>query len=669
MLARALGAGIVAAVGLTFGRWLTWEPYPPVLMYWDTVLIALPLVAWLTLLNKIQSGRLSETMLSLMAALPVVIFYVGLWADALRELSAALSVIAVLLLVGAVFLVYRHARKAGRIGMSFESFSLTLGSAFAISLWSSTYLSVFALLLPVTLLLLLARGVPGHRIAVPGYIGTGVVTVFVFIICALTIRPDSGEQVGAPYLEDGAPGHSVILIVLDTLRRDHLSLYGYERKTTPQLDAWSEDARVFSAAVSASSWTLPSHASMFTGQYPRTHGAHGYRGSKALGNAYPLPDKQETLAEIAWEKGVVTGAIISNWIFLSPDLNLDQGFDTYWVKQPKFTNRGTGIAVFRPGEWLAQKFSADSYEQYIWSYYRDSHITDSAIRWLSQVDGNQFFLFLNYMDVHGPNRRPPNEVVPLSDEQPASKGAVKLLIEMLDKPINQAYQNYLVNAYDRELLHLDAELARLLRFIDTSGLGKNTTVIITSDHGEYFGEHRLLGHSKNLHGEVTHVPFIVKGPNIEPGRTDKPVHGIDVFPTVLELLDIDPPDQTPAHSIIDQEASRLVSEWYPSVISAERSPELEGRYDRVVRALWDSGLKLLHTERGESELFDLDNDPDELQDIAAERAAETAVLVDDLNSWLATTPEADHARLDSDAISQPETNQEIQRLRGLGYVD
>src|SRR5262249_12968071 len=155
---------------------------------------------------------------------------------------------------------------------------------------------------------------------------------------------------------------------------------------------------------------------------------------------------------------------------------------------------------------------------------------------LQELRGRPFFLFVNYLDVHRPNLRRPTPEVPLEDEIAIPRYFPELTSVLRGKPLAERVRRSLVNAYDRELEHLDGELGRLFRWLETSGLSDEVVVIVTSDHGEYFGEHGLIDHAVHLYNEAVDVPLIVKGPGIAPGRIERPVQLVDVFPTALEVL-------------------------------------------------------------------------------------------------------------------------------------
>ncbi|MGH7818281.1 MAG: sulfatase-like hydrolase/transferase, partial [Candidatus Binatia bacterium] len=398
----------MAATGLTLARWLTWEPYSPIFIPYDLVVFGVAIGVWFSIasLGLRVLGR--ESYWEACAALPALAVHPAVWVWTLKGTApgdAVLALSAVSFLCAGALGLWQQWR--GRHGLPLEGILLASGVALALSVKGYESWKASALLLPTLLPVMLAFGVPKSAVisakSSATVLGAGILLL---AVCASSVYPASGQWVPLELSCPQRKGPSVILIVLDTLRRDHMSLHGYSRKTTPFLDQWSEGALVFDDAVAVSSWTLPSHASMFTGLYPRSHGADAFRG-QAKKSARSLSEDQTTAAEIASAAGICTAAILSNWFYLGKEWNLDQGFGTYWAQVPR-----TG-ARFLWTERLARWLELERYESFHWLYYRDRYITDEALRWLRAADGRQFFLVLNYMDVHTPNRRPPNEIIPL----------------------------------------------------------------------------------------------------------------------------------------------------------------------------------------------------------------------------------------------------------------
>ncbi|MEZ4217411.1 MAG: sulfatase [Myxococcota bacterium] len=467
-------------------------------------------------------------------------------------------------------------------------------------------------------------------------------------------------------------GDAVVLIVLDTLRRDRLSLYGYGRATTPAIDAWARDGLVFEEAMSTAPWTLPSHASLFTGLYPRAHGAHGYRGSEPAGNATPLDARFDTIAELAARAGVETGGIAANHFYVSSRFGLDQGFATWFAEGPR-----TGLS-FGPLDAIAARAIPASVWRERHAYYEASHVTDLALDWLRAVGSRPFLLFVNYFDVHEPTDRPPTALAPLESERPLDEAADEEIAMLAGRePLDPDVVRYWSNNYDRELERLDREVGRLLAFVEASGLAARTTVFLTADHGEYLGEHGLVGHELDVHREVVDVPLVVRGPGIAAGRSAQPVSLVDVAPSVLERLGLALPPVEGAQqgvSLFGDEgegaaAPELVAEWYPSASSMKLDPRLGGRFDRAIRVLRRGTLDLFVDDRGARMLFDRADDPGQMRDVAPARPDDVRALGAAFARWEArNAPAQDEEGRARAGVAAPLDAAELERLRELGYA-
>ena len=477
--------------------------------------------------------------------------------------------------------------------------------------------------------------------------------------CALAPRPRLlGEIPPSAAPAAAGNGRSVVLVVLDTLRRQNLALHGYDRRTTPNLDRWAEGALVFDQATSVDSWTLPAHASMFTGLYPRSHGAHGYKSGKQKESTYRLPDDLDTLAEIASRAGLATVGVVANHLYLAPRFGTAQGFDEYLVDPP--------CPGFRlpPADRLLEAIDPQGSRVLDWPYLRDTFVTDAALAALDDVGERPFFLFVNYLDVHRPNARAPSAAVPREDECEIPRYFPELLEVMRGEPIEERMRRSLVNAYDRELEHLDGELGRLLARLAEPDLAARTLVVVTSDHGEHFGEHQLVDHAALLYNEVVDVPLLVRGPGIAPGRSRRPVQVLDVFPTALEHLGLPVPPGCQGVSLLAGEERDAVSEWYASANGFLLQPQYKGRFESDVRTIRRGRWRLHEYANGKLELYDLEADPRELADLASARPEVVEELRRVLAAWVAGRPEGEHVDLDP-APSSPERED---ALRRTGYA-
>ena len=317
-------------------------------------------------------------------------------------------------------------------------------------------------------------------------------------------------------------GPSLVLIVLDTVGASHLAPYGYERVTTPRLDAFVDaHAVVYPQARSASSWTLPSHATLFTGELPSQHGAyHQYMDPAELASGdYALPPEALTLAERLQERGYRTGAVVANNAFLHRDLGLDQGFGSYDDRPGRMVGPYAALS-----QLLGFRLDLGRVP-----YRRAESITRTSIAWLEEASSageTPYFFFVNYMDAHGPYLPPPPFHRLFSEAQP--------LDLLRPEPEDRALQ------YDRELSYLDAHLGGLLDWLKDSPAFEDTLVVITSDHGEGFGEHGWWGHNMALYDEEIRVPLYWKPVGegvVLPATT--PVSGVALHEALLRALDLE----------------------------------------------------------------------------------------------------------------------------------
>ncbi|MDE0908820.1 MAG: sulfatase [Myxococcota bacterium] len=422
--------------------------------------------------------------------------------------------------------------------------------------------------------------------------------------------------------------NSVVLISLDTTRRDHLSVYGYDRKTSPNLDAMSADGIVMQNFLTTSSWTLPTHASLFTGLFPSSHGAHySNAGNTALSDAdgapqgfdafraNRLPDAANTLAETLKANGFQTHAIGAGPWF-KPVFGLDQGFDHY-------------DAAF---DSLAGRDGAE--------------VSELAINAIERAADNPFFLFLNYFDPHDPY-----------DGHGTSW-------EQFLKPGPDFARSKVLAEYDSEILYMDEQLGRVFDTLRKQGLYDRSWIVVTNDHGEHFGEHELEGHGFSLYESVVRGVLIIKPPvdvslELDPNTR---AQSVDIMPTLLQGLGINLP------STMEGEPLNRIT--HPAMVELYRSAgnvRWKGeRFRRELRALYDGDYKLLLSSKDEDPdagLFDLRNDPDETNDLHAELPDVVNAMVTRFETWSASrTPLNEERAPDLD----PETRRQME---ALGYLD
>lgn len=414
---------------------------------------------------------------------------------------------------------------------------------------------------------------------------------------------------------------NVVVVVLDTVRPDHLSVYGYARETSPVLRELARDARVFDNAHSVSSWTAPSHASLFTGHFPSTHGLT--REHRILDT--PLP----TLAEILAQHGYETFAVVSNAVVVGV-AQYQRGFEAY--REP-WRDRREAMREFeyRPEEErrrIARSLGT-----------LDRNNLEIIDGWLAERDPDRpFFLFSNLIGPHTPylSAGPyqnlfDDPIARTSEQQELVRRYGKSFLWYVDyhlgrQTLSDDEIEFLVRHYDAELRYVDHQVGRLIALLREHGVWDDTLFIVTSDHGEGFGEQGILGHELALHGVLTRIPLIVRHPGtFEPGtRESSPVQLVDVFTTVLDIAGIEGISSQGVSLARELDPERPVfSELAPQiqfleamekrVETAEERRRLE-TLSRGLQALRCGDFKLVRASSGRRAFYDLARDPEESQD-------------------------------------------------------
>lgn len=310
-------------------------------------------------------------------------------------------------------------------------------------------------------------------------------------------------------------GPSVIWISLDTLRADHLGHYGYQRPTSPVLDELARQSVVFDRVVSPSPWTLPTHISWLTGQYPSTHGVTDMN--------LALPDKALTIPEVLKNNGYRTGAVVASYM-LSPQYGYDQGFDTY---------------RFRP------KALAPA-------------ITETALELLDEMADGPFFLLVHYFDIHYPFEPPFPELLKFATEENARSYSGRKWPHYYDyvaetMGMDKLEFDFQLDAYDGEILLADYHVGRIIAALKEKGIWDDVILVIASDHGEEWKDHDFIGHSITLFDEVIKVPLLIKAPasaGINPGRVKQVVSTVDLAATTASFTGAAFPDTGFSRSLI-----------------------------------------------------------------------------------------------------------------------
>jgi len=414
---------------------------------------------------------------------------------------------------------------------------------------------------------------------------------------------------------------NVILITLDTTRADHLGCYGYSRPTSPNLDRFAEEAVLYTRCISTCSWTLPAHASLFTGKFTTSHGAkHDPNGPLHLADAVDedrsrvnirargLSPYEMTLAEVLKREGYSTAGIVGGpWMKVI--FGLDKGFEYYDDSQIS-TSGG------RPANL----------------------VNDSAFEWLDRQGDRPVFLFLNYFDPHYPFE-PPEEY------------ARKFVGPDVDLSLEKQPEDVKIALYDAEILYMDECLERLFDKLKKDGLYKNSMIVITADHGELLGDHGLWGHGKHLTQAEIHVPLMIKYPGdlVPASRLDQYVQTVDIFAMILNQLRIPLPENIQGE-VPPAVTHPIMSETFPLRSSHQR-------------ALFEDDFKLVWHDRGRDELFNIKRDPRELHNLIVQRPDVHQRMVIRLERYVETLPTA--------APPSPEKTVDKktrEALKSLGYL-
>jgi arylsulfatase A-like enzyme len=491
------------------------------------------------------------------------------------------------------------------------------------------------------------------------------------------------------------PLPNVLIITLDTTRRDHLSSYGYPMVTTPNIDRLVRDGVIYTNAISTSSWTLPSHSSLFTGLYPYEHGSHRMetqspdQGTPQKIGINRLHDEHQTLAEILNDHGYRTGAIIGG-AFLTSSFGVAQGFEVYndHFSWDDFFLRSEWIQ-FYPVQKFSQLMRIPSHLLFPPNAQRRADLINQyAVRWLKSGDERPFFLFLNYFDPHSPYN-PPSPFDRLFETDTLGMLRPPTSIAGKKKTMSQTFEydpkfiRYQISQYDGEVAFMDHHIGKFIDYLKDVRLYDDTMIIITSDHGEFLGEHSRFGHGRTpLFEPLLQIPLIIKFPGgIRSGEVaDEAIQLVDLMAVILSSLDLPIPDVVyrPPSLALDHEPHEVISEVYPkiSTISEDTSSfeYVSSFRDSIFmehlcfltctrRVIYVDSYKYILASCGREELYHLDSDPGEENN----RAEKDNAIVRQgrllLENWLASTKP--YIKVEEDFIPDPALRT---RLTALGYL-
>ncbi len=428
---------------------------------------------------------------------------------------------------------------------------------------------------------------------------------------------------------------NVILITLDSLTASHLGCYGYARETSPHIDAFASQATLYRKAFSTAPWTLPTHASIMTGKFPFEHGAHTFRLNEKTLREYPLAEDFLTLAEALKQEGFATAAFTANTGYLNPRWKLDQGFDVYANK--RVNGEGLNKAAFK---WL------------------DAHRDES------------FFLFLNYMDTHGPYNVIKPSQRPDFLAHVSSRKADPLFDDLMKRILNgeerlpEAEVELLGDLYDIGIANVDEYMQALFERLRELGLYEEVMIVLTSDHGEYFGEHGLIEHGKDVYQGGLWIPLIVKYPNQRKGEiVEGEVSSADIprlifsrFPRAIAKRYLPQFSDQPSERIVISENYYV----YPAFWKLARLD----RFNRQRTAIYDWPYKLIQSSDGKHELYDLESDPGEMENLFAHQSDVADEMRDRFDRFKSGRVEM----LEPGEEALAPTPEQIEELKALGYL-
>ncbi len=461
---------------------------------------------------------------------------------------------------------------------------------------------------------------------------------------------------GAPVVRATGVEHerpNVLLISIDTLRRDRVGLYGYPEGTTPRIDAFARGAIVFDDATCQAPYTLPSHATMFSGQFPSVHGV---QDAGHVLSSRRSPVLARILADVGYRTQAFTGGG-----FLNPDFGFDRGFDGFVNVDPLRQRESEFLLELTRRE--PQRYSAELVR---------SLDARNVQAWMAAHADEPFFLFVHTYVVH--DYDPPDAF-----KRCAARGCTNDTLDIKSyklgakrgwnpHPYTAEERAHLGHLYDDSLRFIDDEVGALLDQVDTLGLADDTIVVITTDHGEEMLERGFVQHGKTLYEEIGRIPLIVRIPGEAPRHVESPAMLVDLVPTLLAALDL--PGDARAQGV---DLLRAAGSERP--VWSEIHDSLVHRYALRDDAHW----KLIHSPEDDEvlfppqvewELFDLDADPGERTNLAASEPERLEALRTRLERVRATLGAAS-ADLDATGtgVMDPETRSQLEGLGYFGEVD
>lgn len=478
-----------------------------------------------------------------------------------------------------------------------------------------------------------------------------------FLILALLFAgaasAPAAETESAAGTSEEKPLPDIVLVTLDTVRAQNLGCYGHTRDTSPHLDELAKTSTLYTHGRTSSNWTHPTHISLFTGKFTFEHGARFLtpRPTNAKqGDAFELPlagiDPEEImLAQVLQKIGYRTAALVTNGAHLDPKRleGISRGFDEYRVMQNSIVLNDALTHTLRNEERAAKRGKP-----------------------------RPLFLFLNYMDAHVPyNTR--NVAEWIEKELPEDRRTIHVFYDARkhlatrgpDDEVTRAALDMLELQYDAGIRNADEQLGRALALLKDFRDFDNTLFVITSDHGEFMGEHSLLEHLIHVYEPGLRVPLVIRDPGQTEGRkSDLPVLSPDIPGMILSKLPADV--REPFSDVFPYLPGNhpVVAEQYYSRLSRKSS---DPKLNAIIRTIYDGPWKLIQSTAGPEELYNLEDDPEELFNLTVERQDIVVRMRKMLHDFMKGS-ERITVRTEAESELPPPDAEGVEQLKALGYL-
>jgi arylsulfatase A-like enzyme len=494
---------------------------------------------------------------------------------------------------------------------------------------------------------ILTRLVPGllsWMIRPKGFVTIMAVLIIIGLMFQFTLSRET-EAVSSPFNSSQQSGltskSNVIMIMVDTFRPDWIGCYGNQNISTPHIDALARDGVRFSTVYAQATHTKPSTASLLTSRYPSEH--------RAIHKNDVLPNSVTTVAEVYAKAGYYCGGIVTN-VNLAPIYNFQQGFNEFTYLPPKYlfgaNESASRSIIYGVIRLIRMKLVKSLWVQH---FYRSGEtVTGYVTNFMQREKDKKFFLFVHYMDPHDPYFEHPYD----------GKGYSRAAMPNPDPKFVEPFKHN----YTQEIEYMDGWIGKVVEDLKSNGLYDNSLIVLTADHGEEFYEHGGWWHGTTLHEEQVRIPLIIKFPGgVEAGTVRNDLaRSIDITPTILELSGIDRPELMHGSGLFEATSDS------PRATSVFSETDHEGN---VVQMLRIGPWKYIKTnpenprKQPPEQLFNVEQDPNELQNLAGSDPVRSSEMLKDLNSQyqeiLANQEKGSEKNLDK-------ATQE--RLRALGYT-